>query len=43
MARPSRPSLLAVFGHPDDEALLTGGVLAQHAAAGADTAVVTAT
>lgn len=43
MARPSRPSLLAVFGHPDDEALLAGGVLAQHAAAGADTAVVTAT
>ena len=43
MARPSRPSLLAVLGHPDDEALLAGGVLAQHAAAGADTAVVTAT
>ncbi|MFI8103487.1 PIG-L deacetylase family protein [Streptomyces sp. NPDC086023] len=43
MTRPSRPSLLAVFGHPDDEALLAGGVLAQHAAAGADTAVVTAT
>ncbi|MET9952814.1 PIG-L deacetylase family protein [Streptomyces sp. NPDC006339] len=43
MTQPSRPSLLAVFGHPDDEALLAGGVLAQHAAAGADTAVVTAT
>ncbi|MEU7414389.1 PIG-L family deacetylase [Streptomyces sp. NPDC042638] len=36
-------SLLAVFAHPDDEALLAGGVLAQHAAAGARTAVVTAT
>ncbi|MET9956409.1 PIG-L deacetylase family protein [Streptomyces sp. NPDC006339] len=40
---PSLPSLLGVFGHPDDEALLAGGVLAQHAAAGATTAVVTAT
>ncbi|WP_328580447.1 PIG-L deacetylase family protein [Streptomyces sp. NBC_00370] len=39
----SRPSLLGVFGHPDDESLLAGGVLAQHAAAGAATAVVTAT
>lgn len=37
------PSLLAVFAHPDDEALLAGGVLAQHHAAGARTAVVTAT
>lgn len=37
------PSLLAVFGHPDDEPLLAGGVLAQHHAAGARTAVVTAT
>lgn len=41
--RPSLPSLLGVFGHPDDEALLASGVLAQHAAAGATTAVVTAT
>ncbi|GAA3380887.1 PIG-L family deacetylase [Streptomyces sannanensis] len=40
---PARPSLLGVFAHPDDEALLAGGVLAQHAASGADTAVVTAT
>ncbi|MFJ6793724.1 PIG-L deacetylase family protein [Streptomyces sp. NPDC091268] len=40
---PSLPSLLGVFGHPDDESLLAGGVLAQHAAAGAATAVVTAT
>ncbi|GHD79916.1 hypothetical protein GCM10010336_62760 [Streptomyces goshikiensis] len=40
---PPKPSLLAVFAHPDDEALLAGGVLAQHAAAGAATAVVTAT
>ncbi|TPQ17780.1 PIG-L family deacetylase [Streptomyces sporangiiformans] len=37
------PSLLAVFAHPDDESLSTGGVLARHAAAGARTAVVTAT
>ncbi|MFC7965500.1 PIG-L deacetylase family protein [Streptomyces cinereoruber] len=37
------PSLLGVFTHPDDESLLAGGVLAQHAAAGARTAVVTAT
>lgn len=40
---PSLPSLLGVFGHPDDEALLAGGVLTQHAATGATTAVVTAT
>ncbi|MFF5482978.1 PIG-L family deacetylase [Streptomyces sp. NPDC012935] len=39
----SVPSLLAVFAHPDDESLSTGGVLARHAAAGARTAVVTAT
>lgn len=37
------PSLMGVFAHPDDESLLAGGVLAQHAAAGARTAVVTAT
>ncbi|QES47006.1 GlcNAc-PI de-N-acetylase [Streptomyces venezuelae] len=40
---PARPSLLGVFAHPDDESLLAGGVLAQHAASGANTAVVTAT
>ncbi|TQF01986.1 GlcNAc-PI de-N-acetylase [Kitasatospora acidiphila] len=40
---PQLPSLLAVFGHPDDESLVAGGVLAQHAASGARTAVVTAT
>lgn len=39
----SVPSLLAVFAHPDDESLSAGGVLARHAAAGARTAVVTAT
>ncbi|MCX4553077.1 PIG-L family deacetylase [Streptomyces sp. NBC_01267] len=37
------PAVLGVFAHPDDESLLAGGVLAQHAAAGARTAVVTAT
>ncbi|MFJ6939903.1 PIG-L deacetylase family protein [Streptomyces sp. NPDC101132] len=37
------PSLLGVFAHPDDEALAAGGLLARHAAAGARTAVVTAT
>lgn len=36
-------SLLGVFGHPDDESLAAGGILARHAAAGARTAVVTAT
>ncbi|MEU7060696.1 PIG-L deacetylase family protein [Streptomyces sp. NPDC046197] len=37
------PSVLAVFAHPDDESLSAGGVLARHGAAGARTAVVTAT
>ncbi|MFE1558584.1 PIG-L family deacetylase, partial [Streptomyces sp. NPDC058734] len=37
------PSLLGVFAHPDDEALVAGGVLAQHSASGARTAVVTTT
>lgn len=36
-------SLLAVFAHPDDESLAAGGLLARQAAAGARTAVVTAT
>ncbi|MFK0017318.1 PIG-L deacetylase family protein [Streptomyces sp. NPDC091027] len=43
MTQPSLPSLMGVFAHPDDESLLAGGVLAQHHAAGARTAVVTAT
>lgn len=40
---PNLPSVLAVFAHPDDESLAAGGLLARHAAAGARTAVVTAT
>ncbi|MEW9518109.1 PIG-L deacetylase family protein [Streptomyces tubercidicus] len=36
-------ALLGVFAHPDDEALLAGGILAQHTAGGARTGVVTAT
>ncbi|MFD6532813.1 PIG-L deacetylase family protein [Streptomyces sp. NPDC060184] len=40
---PVLPSVLGVFAHPDDESLLAGGVLAQHAAAGSRTAVVTTT
>ncbi|MFH8891922.1 PIG-L deacetylase family protein [Streptomyces sp. NPDC017949] len=39
----SRADVLAVYAHPDDESLSAGGVLARHAAAGARTAVVTAT
>ncbi|GHE12029.1 hypothetical protein GCM10010339_73900 [Streptomyces alanosinicus] len=42
-ASSTMPSLLGVFAHPDDESLLAGGVLAQHAAAHARTAVVTMT
>ncbi|MGV9449961.1 PIG-L deacetylase family protein [Streptomyces sp. NPDC003635] len=37
------PSLLAVFAHPDDESLFSGGALARNAAEGGRTAVVTAT
>ncbi|MFJ8436142.1 PIG-L deacetylase family protein [Kitasatospora sp. NPDC094019] len=40
---PAPPAVLAVVAHPDDEALLAGGTLAMHAAAGAQVAVVTAT
>ncbi|MEY9964330.1 N-acetyl-1-D-myo-inositol-2-amino-2-deoxy-alpha-D-glucopyranoside deacetylase [Streptacidiphilus sp. MAP12-16] len=35
--------LMAVHAHPDDESLWTGGVLAQHAAEGRPTAVLTCT
>lgn len=37
------PSVLAVFAHPDDESISAGGLLARSAAAGARTAVVSAT
>ncbi|MFI9325207.1 PIG-L deacetylase family protein [Kitasatospora aureofaciens] len=40
---PQLPSLLGVFGHPDDESLVAGGVLAQHAESGARIGVATAT
>lgn len=36
-------SVLSVFGHPDDESLSSGGLLARQADAGARTGVVTAT
>ncbi len=36
-------SVLAVFAHPDDESLASGGLLARHAAGGERTAVVTPT
>lgn len=39
----TNPSLLGAFAHPDDESILTGDALAQHAAAHARTAVVTMT
>lgn len=42
MRHPALPSLLGVFAHPD-EFILAGGVLAQHAAARAATAVVSMT
>ncbi len=39
----AEPSVLAVFAHPDDESISAGGLLARSAAAGARTAVVSAT
>jgi LmbE family N-acetylglucosaminyl deacetylase len=39
----SRPRLLGVFAHPDDECFCAGGTLAGYAAAGAETMVVSAT
>ena len=39
----SRPSLMAVLAHPDDESLGVGGTLATYAAAGIDVHLVTAT
>lgn len=38
-----KPSLMAVFAHPDDEAFGVGGTLAKYAAAGCDAWVVAAT
>jgi LmbE family N-acetylglucosaminyl deacetylase len=39
----SRPRLLGVFAHPDDECFCAGGTLARYVAAGAETMVVSAT
>jgi LmbE family N-acetylglucosaminyl deacetylase len=39
----SRPSLLAVLAHPDDESLGVGGTLAKYAAEGVDVFLITAT
>jgi LmbE family N-acetylglucosaminyl deacetylase len=39
----SRPRLLAVFAHPDDECFCAGGTLARYVAAGAELLVVSAT
>lgn len=39
----SRPALVAVHAHPDDEAIATGGLLARAAGAGWDVTVVTCT
>jgi LmbE family N-acetylglucosaminyl deacetylase len=38
-----RPTLVALFAHPDDEAFGTGGTLARYAAEGCDVYLVTAT
>ena len=39
----SRPTLLAVHAHPDDETITTGGTLARYSAEGVRTVVVTCT
>lgn len=39
----SKPTLMAVFAHPDDEAFGSGGSLAKYAAEGCDVYLVTAT
>ena len=43
LANDHHPRLLGVFAHPDDEVFCAGGTLAQWAAAGADTMVISAT
>ena len=35
--------LMAIFGHPDDESMGTGGILAKYAAEGVETYLLTAT
>lgn len=39
----SRPRLLGIFAHPDDECFCAGGTLASYVAAGSETMVVSAT
>lgn len=39
----TRRSIVGVFAHPDDEALLAGGTLARYVAAGASASIVTCT
>ena len=39
----SKPRLLAIFAHPDDESLGNGGMLAKYAAEGVETYLITAT
>jgi len=40
---PTRPCILGVFAHPDDETSCAGGTLSRYAQAGVDVYVATAT
>src|SRR4051794_37872179 len=43
MPRPSRPAILALFAHPDDETFAVAGTLARYRRAGVPVALWTAT